>query len=58
MNQLDLQNRVCVVTGGSGAIGYAIAERFVASGAKVVLWDIDGAAAHAAAENVRVPGFR
>jgi 3-oxoacyl-[acyl-carrier protein] reductase len=44
---------VCVVTGGSGAIGYAIAERFVASGAKVVLWDIDGAAAHAAAENVR-----
>jgi 3-oxoacyl-[acyl-carrier protein] reductase len=53
MNQLDLQNRVCVVTGGSGAIGYAIAERFVASGANVVLWDIDGAAAHAAAENVR-----
>lgn len=53
MNQLDLQNRVCVITGGSGAIGYAIAERFVASGANVVLWDIDGAAAHAAAENVR-----
>ncbi|MDR5761049.1 SDR family NAD(P)-dependent oxidoreductase [Caballeronia sp. LZ035] len=53
MNQLDLHHRVCVITGGSGAIGYAIAERFVASGARVVLWDIDGAAARAAAENVR-----
>ncbi len=53
MNRLDLQDRVCVITGGSGAIGYAIAERFIASGAKVVLWDIDGAAAHAAAEQVR-----
>ncbi|MEM5342212.1 SDR family oxidoreductase [Paraburkholderia azotifigens] len=53
MNKLDLQDRVCVITGGSGAIGYAIAERFIASGAKVVLWDIDGAAAHAAAEQLR-----
>ena len=52
MNKLDLQDRVAVVTGGSGAIGLAIAERFVASGAKVVLWDIDGTAAQAAAEKV------
>ncbi|NUX98873.1 SDR family NAD(P)-dependent oxidoreductase [Paraburkholderia youngii] len=52
MNQLDLHDRVCVITGGSGAIGYSIAERFVASGAKVSLWDIDGEAAQAAAEKV------
>jgi 2-dehydro-3-deoxy-L-rhamnonate dehydrogenase (NAD+) len=52
MNQLDLNDRVCVVTGGSGAIGCAIAQRLVASGAKVVLWDIDGPAAHAAADRV------
>jgi len=52
MNMLDLQNRVTVVTGGSGAIGLAIAERFVASGAKVILWDIDGTAARAAAEKI------
>src|SRR6516162_1375832 len=52
MNKLDLQDRVTVVTGGSGAIGLAIAERFVASGAKVILWDIDGTAAQAAAEKV------
>jgi 2-dehydro-3-deoxy-L-rhamnonate dehydrogenase (NAD+) len=52
MNKLDLQDRVSVVTGGSGAIGLAITERLVASGAKVILWDIDGAAAQAAAEKV------
>jgi 3-oxoacyl-[acyl-carrier protein] reductase len=52
MNKLDLQERVCVVTGGSGAIGCAIAERLVASGAKVVLWDVDGATVRATVEKV------
>jgi 2-dehydro-3-deoxy-L-rhamnonate dehydrogenase (NAD+) len=52
MNKLDLQDRVCIITGGSGAIGYSIAERFVASGAKVVLWDVNGDAADAAKERV------
>jgi 3-oxoacyl-[acyl-carrier protein] reductase len=41
MNQVDLKNRVAVITGGAQGIGFAVAERFVASGAKVVLWDID-----------------
>ena len=41
MNQIDLMGRVAVITGGAQGIGYAVAERFVASGAKVVLWDID-----------------
>ena len=41
MNQIDLQGRVAVVTGGAQGIGFAVAERFIASGAKVVLWDID-----------------
>jgi 3-oxoacyl-[acyl-carrier protein] reductase len=43
MNQIDLQGRVAVVTGGAQGIGFAVAERFIASGAKVVLWDIDAA---------------
>lgn len=41
MNQIDLQGRVAVVTGGARGIGWAIAQRFLQSGAKVVLWDID-----------------
>jgi 2-dehydro-3-deoxy-L-rhamnonate dehydrogenase (NAD+) len=43
MNSIDLKGRVAVITGGAQGIGYAVAERFVASGAKVVLWDIDTA---------------
>ena len=43
MNQIDLQGRVAVITGGAQGIGYAIAERMLASGASVVLWDADEA---------------
>jgi 2-dehydro-3-deoxy-L-rhamnonate dehydrogenase (NAD+) len=42
-NRIDLDQRTAVVTGGAQGIGYAVAERFVASGAKVALWDIDAA---------------
>ena len=43
MNQIDLKGRVAVITGGAQGIGYAVAERMLASGASVVLWDIDAA---------------
>jgi len=43
MNQIDLKNRVAAITGGTRGIGYAIAARFVQSGAKVALWDLAGA---------------
>ncbi|MFN0163052.1 MAG: SDR family NAD(P)-dependent oxidoreductase [Burkholderiales bacterium] len=42
MNQYDLAGRVAVITGGARGIGYAIAERMLASGASVVLWDMMG----------------
>ena len=41
MNRIDLSGRTAVITGGAQGIGYAIAERYLASGATVVLWDAD-----------------
>ena len=41
MNQIDLASRVAVVTGAARGIGYAVAQRFLQSGADVALWDMD-----------------
>lgn len=41
MNQIDLSGRNAVVTGGASGLGYAIAERFRASGARVAIWDLN-----------------
>ena len=41
MINFDLKNRIAVVTGGAQGFGLAITERFIASGASVVIWDID-----------------
>ena len=49
MNQLDLSGRHAVVTGGASGIGFAIAQRLAASGAKVVIWDMDDKAGRTAA---------
>jgi 3-oxoacyl-[acyl-carrier protein] reductase len=49
MNQIDLNGRVAVVTGGAQGIGRAVVERFAASGARVEIWDLDGDVARQAA---------
>ena len=50
MNQIDLDGRVGVITGGARGIGYLAAERYLNSGAAVAIWDIDGERASRAAE--------
>jgi len=49
MNQLDFQGRHAVVTGGATGLGYAIAQRLIASGGTVTLWDRDEKTAQHAA---------
>jgi 2-dehydro-3-deoxy-L-rhamnonate dehydrogenase (NAD+) len=52
MNQLDLQGRVAVVTGGARGIGFAVAQRLAGSGARVALWDRDLPRAESAAKEL------
>jgi NAD(P)-dependent dehydrogenase (short-subunit alcohol dehydrogenase family) len=49
---MKLQNRIAIVTGAARGIGYAIAERFVADGATVVICDVEDAAGEAAAKKI------
>lgn len=48
--------RVAIVTGGAGGLGFPIAQRLAAKGHKVAIWDIDGARAEAAA--AMLPGAK
>ena len=41
MNQIDLKNKIAIITGAAQGFGYAIAKRFSASGCKIVLIDKD-----------------
>ena len=41
MNNIDLKDRVAIVTGGAQGFGLAIVEKFLASHAKVIIWDKD-----------------
>ena len=41
MIKFNLKDRVAIVTGGAQGFGLAITERFIESGATVVIWDID-----------------
>src|SRR5215470_9837277 len=46
---MQLEHKVAIVTGGARGIGLAVARRYVAEGAKVVIADVDAAPGEAAA---------
>ena len=52
MNKIDLNGRNAVVTGGAQGFGRAVTERFVASGAKVAIWDHDQTLAEKTAKEI------
>src|SRR3989440_1795484 len=52
MNKIDLDGRCAIVTGGAQGFGRAITERFVASGAKVAIWDHDQPLAEKTAKEI------
>lgn len=54
---MEMQNRVAVITGGSGGIGKAMAKAFLAEGARaIVLADLNQQAVDAAAEELGCEG--
>ena len=56
MNAIDLSGQKAVVTGGANGIGYAVAERFCRSGARVAIWDLDAVRGESAAADLRGAG--
>ena len=52
MVNFDLNNRVAVVTGGAQGFGFSITKRFLDSGAKVIVWDIDKKAIEEASKKI------
>ena len=52
MNRIDVEGRMAVVTGGAQGIGRAVAERLIAGGATVTLWDSDRGLVERTAEEI------
>lgn len=53
---MTLKDKVCIITGAAGGIGYGIAERFIADGARVAVADLRKDAAVEAAVQLTAKG--
>jgi 2-dehydro-3-deoxy-L-rhamnonate dehydrogenase (NAD+) len=56
MNTIDLNDRLAVITGSARGIGFAAAQKMLASGASVAIWDVDDAALTRAAATLSPAG--
>jgi 3-oxoacyl-[acyl-carrier protein] reductase len=57
MHTFDFENRTAVVTGGAQGFGLDVAKRFLESGAKVFIWDIDEKLLKSAVDEVKNPNL-
>ena len=60
-NKIDLNSRTAIITGGASGLGFSISERFIQSGAKVCIWDLEQEAIDRAIGNLsygKVNGIR
>ena len=56
MTAIDLKNRTAIVTGAARGIGLATAQKLLAAGAAVALWDVDAAALDKAVASLKRRG--
>ena len=52
MVNFDLNNKLAIVTGGAQGFGFSITKRFLDSGAKVIIWDVDKKAIEEASKEI------
>jgi len=57
MHKFDFKNRTAVVTGGAQGFGLDIAKRFLDSGAKVFIWDIDEELLKSVVDEIKNPNL-
>ena len=58
MNKFDFNNRTAVITGGAQGFGLDIAKKFLESGAKVFIWDIDGKLLKSVIDEIKNPNLK
>ena len=59
MKKIDynFKNRTAIVTGGAQGFGFDIAKRFLDSGAKVIIWDLDSKMIEKAVKDLNNPNL-
>ena len=57
MHQFDLKSKTAIITGGAQGFGLGIAKRFLSSGAKVIIWDIDENELQKASKEINNPNL-